>query len=77
MYNISRLIIWICKRFTREQIERIIQELVRILKDSNSEIKPRDKFKEEHPHYREFYVDPEEPLEEKPDAKKKRQSTTK
>jgi hypothetical protein len=75
MSKISRFIVWICKRFDREQIERIIQGLLEALKDPNSEINSKDRFKEEHPNYRNFYVDPKEPFTGKPDTKKKRKIT--
>jgi hypothetical protein len=72
MYNsLSKLIIWICKRFTRDQIEKIIAGLVKILKDPNAEFQPKDTFRENHPNYRKFEVDPKAPLKEK-DFKKKR-----
>ena len=77
MAKIARCIIWICKRFDRDQIERIIQGLLESLKYPTSEINSKNRFKEEHPNYRDFYVDPKEPLEEKPEAKKKRRKTTK
>ena len=76
MFNLSRIVIWICKRFNREQINQIIGELSGILKDPNSEIQPKDTFKEDHPNYRNFEVDPNPPLKEKPE-KKKRKKTTK
>jgi hypothetical protein len=72
MSKISRLIVWICKRFDREQIERIIHGLLEALKDPNSEINSKDRFEEEHPHYRNFYVDSKEPFTEKPDKKKRK-----
>jgi len=66
MYNsLSKLIIWICKRFTRDQIEKIIAGLVTILKDPNAEFQPKDTFKENHPNYRKFEVDPKAPFKEK------------
>ena len=58
MFNLSSIVIWICKRFNREQINLIIKELNKILKDPNSEIQPKDTFKEDHPNYRKFDVDP-------------------
>ena len=39
----------------------IIGELNKILKDPNSEIQPKDTFKEDHPNYRNFEVDPNPP----------------
>ena len=43
MSKISRFVIWICKRFDRDQIERIIQGLLEALKDPNSEINSKDR----------------------------------
>jgi hypothetical protein len=76
MSRIPRLIIWICKKFDRVHIEKIIQGLIDALKDPNSEINAKDRFKEEHPNYRDFHVDQNEPLQEKPGIKKKRRKTT-
>ncbi len=68
--RISRFVIWICSKFTRVQIERIIHDLQKILANRNPEIKPKDDFKEKHPNYRDFSVDPIPPL--KKPLKKKR-----
>ena len=62
MDRVSRFVIWICSKFTREQIERIIKDLNEILNNRNPEIKPKDDFKEKHPNYREFSVDSNPPL---------------
>ena len=62
MDKISRFVIWICSKFTREQIEKIIRQLNDILQNRNPEIKPKDDFKEKHPNYRKFSVDPNPPL---------------
>jgi hypothetical protein len=61
--SFSRLIIWLCKRFNREELLNLIDELIKILKDENPDIKPKDAFKEKHPNYRDFYVDPMAPLD--------------
>ncbi len=45
MDRISRFVIWICSKFDREQIERIVRELQDILTDRNPEVKPKDDFK--------------------------------
>jgi hypothetical protein len=48
-----------------------------LLKNPNAAIKPRrDKFKEEHPNYRNFDADSDAPLAEPPAGKKKRRKTT-
>lgn len=62
MTKISRFVIWICSKFTRQDIEAIIAGLSSILKENNPEIKLKDDFKEKHPNYRDFYVDPKPPL---------------
>ena len=71
MHNkILRFVVWICSKFTRIEIEQIIAELTRILSNQNPEIKPKDSFKQEHPNYRNFIVDPNPPLTSKPNKKK-------
>jgi len=72
MTGISNLVIWICRKFNRTQIEHIVSGLLDVLCDPSSEIKPKDAFKEDHPHYREFDVDPLPPLREQPQKKKRR-----
>ncbi len=62
MKKISRFVIWICSKFTREQIELIVHELSDILDNRNPDVKPKDAFKEQHPNYRDFSVDPKPPL---------------
>lgn len=70
MDQISRFVVWICSRFNREQIEKIIKELSDVLRNRQEfPTKPKDAFKQQHPNYREFYVDPTPPLREP--AKKK------
>lgn len=55
MKRISRFIVWICSKFTREEIETIVKGLVEILKNRNPDVKPKDDFKEKHPNYRVFF----------------------
>lgn len=45
MDRISRFVIWICSKFNREQIIRIVQELQDILANRDPNIKPKDDFK--------------------------------
>jgi len=70
MSRISRFVIWICSKFTRGEIERIIAGLLDVLQERNPEVKPKDDFKEKHPNYRNFSVDPLAPLTEPPEPKK-------
>ncbi len=61
MEKTARFVIWICSKFTREEIEEIIQGLLDVLANRNPEVRPKDDFKEKHPHYRNFFVDPNSP----------------
>jgi transposase-like protein/predicted RNA-binding Zn-ribbon protein involved in translation (DUF1610 family) len=62
MKKIDRFVLWICRKFTREEIEQIIQGLSDVLADRNPDVKPKDDFKQKHPNYRNFSVDPKPPL---------------
>ena len=62
MKKTERFVIWICSKFNRIEIEEIIKGLLDVLSNRNPEVKPRDDFKEKHPNYRNFYVDPNPPL---------------
>ena len=62
MNKIDRFVIWICSKFTRAEIEEIIKGLSDVLANRNPEVKPKDDFKEKHPNYRNFFVDPTPPL---------------
>jgi transposase-like protein len=64
MSKIARFVVWICSKFTRAEVEQIIQGLLDVLKDRNPEVKPKDDFQEKHPNYRKFSVDPLPPLTE-------------
>jgi hypothetical protein len=57
------VIVWLFKKFNREQLLELIDELIKILKDKNSQLKPKDAFKEKHPNYCNFYANPLEALD--------------
>ena len=63
MNKIERSVVWICKHFNREQILRLIEELMLILEDKHSKLQPKDEFKEKHPNYRAFDTDPLAPID--------------
>ena len=67
--KVSRFVIWICSKFSRQEIEFMIKELSNILAHRNPEIKPKDDFKEKHPNYRNFFSDSHPPLTEPPKKK--------
>jgi len=69
MSKIARFVIWICSKFTRVEIEQIVAGLLDVLNNRNPEVKPKDDFKEKHPNYRTFSVDPLPPLLKKPVGK--------
>ncbi len=69
--KIARFVIWICSKFTKTEIEEIVIGLSDVLENRNPEVKPKDDFKEKHPNYRSFIVDPKPPLTEPPNSKKK------
>jgi hypothetical protein len=71
MTKISRFVVWICSKFDRDQIIKIVEGLIEVLMDRNPDVKPRDYFKEKHPNYRKFEVDPEPPLTVSPKPPKK------
>src|SRR5213594_3055215 len=56
MKKIARFVLWLCRNFTRQELEEIIQRLQPILSEREPEIPPRDDFQQRHPHYRDFYV---------------------
>jgi hypothetical protein len=64
MHNnkIIRFVIWICSKFNKIEIEQIVLELGKILSNQNPEIKPKDSFKQDHPNYQKFDVDPKPPI---------------
>ena len=73
--SITRFVIWICRKFDRAHVEKIVEELNAILKNPNSSVQPREPFDSAHPNYRNFKPDSQEALtgEQLPPGKKKRQ----
>ena len=74
--KIARFVIWVCSKFTRIEIEQIVTGLADVLQNRNPEVKPKDDFKEKHPNYRQFTVDPKPPLTEPPLQKKQPKKKT-
>ena len=52
MKKTARFVIWICSKFTHQEIEEIIQGLLDVLANRNPEVKPKDDFQEKHPRHR-------------------------
>ena len=57
MSKLTGIVVWLCRRFNRREIEKIIEELTFILKNPHSEMKPKDEFLQEHPNFRNFVSD--------------------
>jgi hypothetical protein len=66
MGSIPRLVLWLCRKFTRQDLQELVEQLQEILAGRQPEPQPRDDFRQQHPHYRDFYVDPRPPLTEPP-----------
>jgi hypothetical protein len=64
MGSITRLVLWLCRKFTHQDLQELVQRLQEILAGRQPEPQPRDDFRQQHPHYRDFYVDPRPPLTE-------------
>ena len=66
MGKITRLVLWLCRKFTRPDLQDLVEQLQQVLAGHEPEIHPRDDFRQQHPHYRDFYVDPQAPLIQPP-----------
>ena len=66
MGKITRLVLWLCRKFTRQDLQDLVEQLQQVLAGHEPEIHPRDDFRQQHPHYRDFYVDPQAPLTQPP-----------
>ena len=62
MSKISRFVNWLCSKFTKSEIEQIVQELTDVLNNRNPEIKLKDEIREHFPHYQNFLPDLLPPL---------------
>ena len=61
MRRIVGLVTWICRKFLRSEIEALMAALADVLAGRNRDIEIRDDFRQRHPHYRQFIVDPNPP----------------
>ena len=60
------LLTWLCRKLTKDEIIIAIAILQDVVNDKRDDIRPRNDFQENHPHYRQFTVDPKSPLIEAP-----------
>jgi predicted ATP-dependent Lon-type protease len=66
---ITKFITFICSFFNEQMIKQVINSLNKILADKYYKNKPKDSFKEKHPNYRDFNVDPLAPKIKKKNQK--------
>ena len=64
--SITRLVRWVCKQLNFDELLVAVTIFLEVINDQRDDIKPRSSFKEEHPNYRKFSVDPLEPFTEAP-----------
>ncbi len=79
MHQFSRFVVWICRKFNREEIEKIVSELSLILKNPSSKVKPMGEGNDDQlPNYRDFRPDSMVPLNESqlPSKKKRKRKNT-
>jgi hypothetical protein len=69
MRRIVALAAWICRKIVRAEIEFLVALLTDVLAGRNRTIEIRDDFRQKHPHYRQFVVDPNPPRTAPPPPK--------
>lgn len=69
MRRIESFAAWICRKFLRAEIEWIVAVLTAVLAGRRRDIEIRDEFRQKHPHYRQFVVDPNPPRTAPPPPK--------
>jgi transposase-like protein len=57
---------WLCRKLNRDQLLTAAAIILEVLNDERDDLRPRDDFKDKHPQYRKFEVDPEPPLLDAP-----------
>lgn len=74
MNRIVSLVRWFCRQLSLEELFTAAAIVLEVLNDDRPDINCKDGFRQEHPNYRKFDVDPNPPLTECP-APKQRQPT--
>lgn len=64
--SITNLVRWLCSKLCFNEILIAITILIEVINYERNDIRPRNDFKEKHPNYREFIVDPLPPLTDPP-----------
>ncbi|MBU4286259.1 MAG: DDE-type integrase/transposase/recombinase [Kiritimatiellae bacterium] len=75
MNRIVSLVRWFCRQLSLDELFTATAIILEVLNNERPDIKPKDSFRQEHPNYRKFDVDPELPLTECPAPKRSLPST--
>jgi len=59
---ITNFVRWLCRKLNRDQLLIAAAIILEVVNDERQDIRPRDDFRDKHPRYRKFTVDPEPPL---------------
>lgn len=71
MKRIVSLVAWFCRQLSLEELFTAAAIILEVLNDERPDIKCKDAFRQEHPNYRKYDVDPEPPLTECPPPKRR------
>ena len=69
MTRIVALVGWLCRQLSLSEVFIAAAIILEVLNGDRPDIKCKDSFRQEHPHYRKYDVDPESPLTECPAPK--------
>ena len=61
MNRIEKFAAWICRKLLRAELELLVAVLTAVLAGRRRDMEIRDEFRQAHPHYRQFTVDPKAP----------------
>lgn len=64
--SITRIVRWVCKQLNFDELLVAITIFLEVINNQRDDIKPRCNFRDNHPNYRKFTVDPLVPLIEAP-----------
>lgn len=72
MDKTMRMVAWICRKFGKENALKIAFNIIEAVNHPTDTVVFKDQFKEEHPNYREFHIDPKAPVKDSKKKKKRR-----
>lgn len=71
MKRIVSLVAWFCRQLSLEELFTAAAIILEVLNDERSDIQCKDAFRQQHPNYRSYDVDPEPPLTESPSPRRR------